>query len=104
MSAIFGIVGEGSLAEVEAMGKAVAHRGPCQRVWNPARGVYLGQASHRPFEVDPSCPIATDWHIQGDAAGFADRFARLGAEAIAALRGLKATSGTATSGRGCSTR
>jgi asparagine synthase (glutamine-hydrolysing) len=87
MSAIFGIVGEGSLAEVEAMGKAVAHRGPCQRVWNPARGVYLGQASHRPFEVDPSCPIATDWHIQGDAAGFADRFARLGAEAIAALRG-----------------
>ena len=87
MGAIFGIVGEGSLAEVRAMGHPVAHRGEYQRVWSPARGVYLGQASHRPFEVDEACPVATDWNVQGSGASLPEGFARLGNEAIAALRG-----------------
>jgi asparagine synthase (glutamine-hydrolysing) len=87
MAAIFGIVGEGSAAEVEAMGQEVAHRGQYQRVWSPARGVILGQASHRPFEVDDSCLMAADWNVQGGSASFAERYARLGHEALAALRG-----------------
>jgi asparagine synthase (glutamine-hydrolysing) len=87
MGAIFGIVGEASLAEVQAMGRQVAHRGEFQRVWSPERGVFLGQASHRPFEVDESCPLAADWNVQGGGAAFPDRFSRLGHEAIAALRG-----------------
>ena len=87
MGAIFGIVGEGSLAEVEAMGQQVAHRGEFQRVWSPARGVILGQASHRLFEVDSSCQLATDWNVQGGGASFVERYARLGHEALAELRG-----------------
>lgn len=75
------------MAEVQAMGQQVAHRGAFQRVWSPARGVYLGQASHRPFEVDESRPLATDWNVQGGGAGFPERFARMGPEALAALRG-----------------
>jgi len=87
MGAIFGIVGEGSMAEVRSMGHQVTHRGQFQRVWNPAAGVYLGQASHRPFEVDESCATATDWNVQGGGAGFPERFGRMGHEALAALRG-----------------
>ena len=87
MGAIFGIVGEGSVAEVQAMGQRVAHRGEFQRVWSPAQGVILGQASHRPFEVDASCQMATDWNVQGGGAPFPERYARLGQEALAALRG-----------------
>jgi asparagine synthase (glutamine-hydrolysing) len=87
MGTIFGIVGEGSAAEVEAMGQQVAHRGEFQRVWSPAPGVILGQASHRPFDVDPSYQIAADWNVQGGGASFVERYARLGHEAVAALRG-----------------
>ncbi|HKT61767.1 MAG TPA: asparagine synthase-related protein [Gemmatimonadales bacterium] len=80
-------MGEGSVAEVQAMGQRVAHRGEFQRVWSPAQGVILGQASHRPFEVDASCQMATDWNVQGGGAPFPERYARLGQEALAALRG-----------------
>ena len=69
------------------MGQRVAHRGQFQRVWNPMPGVFLGQASHRPFEVDESCPIATDWNVQGSGAGFRERFVSMGDEALATLRG-----------------
>ena len=87
MGAIFGIVGEGSLAEVRAMGERVAHRGEFQRVWSPANDVYLGQASHRPFDVDAASPLATDWNVQGGGATFPERFARVGQDALAGLRG-----------------
>jgi asparagine synthase (glutamine-hydrolysing) len=87
MGAIFGMVGEGSLAEVEAMGQQVAHRGEFQRVWSPAPGVILGQASHRPFEVDASYQLAADWNVQGGGASLVERYARHGREALAALRG-----------------
>ena len=65
MGAIFGIVGEGSVAEVHAMGRQATHRGRFQRIWSPAPGVYMGQASHRPFEADERTPMATDWNVRG---------------------------------------
>jgi asparagine synthase (glutamine-hydrolysing) len=86
MGAIFGIVGDGSLREVRAMGAAVKHRGQHQAYWSPARGVYFGQADHRPFEVDGS-PLATDWHVAGDQSTLLDRFAVDGPAALAGLRG-----------------
>jgi asparagine synthase (glutamine-hydrolysing) len=86
MGAIFGIVGEGSLAEVRAMGKEVSHRGQFQRVWSPAPKVYFGRAEHRPFESDSS-PITADWHAASDEAALPERFAREGAAALAGLRG-----------------
>jgi asparagine synthase (glutamine-hydrolysing) len=86
MGAIFGIVGEGSLAEVRAMGKEVSHRGQFQRVWSPAPQVYFGRAEHRPFESDSS-PITADWHAASDEAALPERFAREGAAALAGLRG-----------------
>jgi asparagine synthase (glutamine-hydrolysing) len=86
MGAIFGIVGEGSLAEVRAMGKEVSHRGQIQHVWSPAPQVYFGRAEHRPFEADGS-PITADWHAASDQAALPERFAREGATALAGLRG-----------------
>jgi asparagine synthase (glutamine-hydrolysing) len=86
MGAIFGIVGEGSLAEVQAMGQAVSHRGEFQQVWSPAPRVYFGRAEHRPFEADGS-PITADWQAISDEAALPERFAREGAAALARLRG-----------------
>jgi asparagine synthase (glutamine-hydrolysing) len=86
MGAIFGIVGDGSLREVQAMGAAVRHRGQHQQYWSPARGVYFGQAEHRPFEIDDSA-MATDWHVAGEQSDLPDRFARTGPAALARLRG-----------------
>jgi asparagine synthase (glutamine-hydrolysing) len=86
MGAIFGIVGEGSLAEVRAMGKEVSHRGQFQHVWSPAPKVYFGRAEHRRFEPDGS-PITADWHAASDEAALPERFAREGAAALASLRG-----------------
>src|SRR5512133_1023835 len=86
MGAIFGIVGEGSLAEVRAMGQAVRHRGQFQQVWSPAPKVYFGRAEHRPFEADGS-PMTADWHAAGDESALPERFAQEGAAALARLRG-----------------
>jgi asparagine synthase (glutamine-hydrolysing) len=86
MGAIFGIVGDGSLAEVQAMGRAVLHRGAHQQYWSPERGVYFGQAEHRPFQVGDS-PMATDWHVSGDQTRLPERFVDDGPAALAALRG-----------------
>lgn len=86
MGAIFGIVGEGSLAEVQAMGQAVSHRGQYQQCWSPAPNVYFGRAEHRPFEANGGAMTA-DWHAASDEATFAERFAREGAAALANLRG-----------------
>jgi asparagine synthase (glutamine-hydrolysing) len=43
LGAIFGIVGEGCLDEVRAMGARMPHRGAHLEVWSPARGVYFGE-------------------------------------------------------------
>ena len=86
MGAIFGLVGEGSLAEVEAMGHLLAHRGPYQRCWSPTRNVYFGQAGHKPFEGEGSA-LTTDWQVAGDQDTLAGRLAQHGPAAIADLRG-----------------
>jgi asparagine synthase (glutamine-hydrolysing) len=86
MGAIFGIVGDGSLAEVQGMGRPVSHRGPYQQVWSPAPNVYLGQAEHRPFDAGAR-NMATDWHINTGQQAVADLSGRLGHRALAALRG-----------------
>src|SRR5258705_6759847 len=86
MGAIFGIVGEGSLAAVRAMGTEVSHRGQFQRVWSPAPKVYFGRAEHRPFASDGS-PITADWHAASDEGALPERFAQEGAAALAGLRG-----------------
>jgi asparagine synthase (glutamine-hydrolysing) len=86
MGAIFGVVGEGSLAEVRAMGQPIAHRGECQQVWSPAPDVYFGQAEHRSFDVaDPA--VAADWHGSMGDVSLADAIARLGHHALAGFRG-----------------
>jgi asparagine synthase (glutamine-hydrolysing) len=87
MGAIFGLVGEGSLAEVQAMGHRLAHRGKFQKVWNPASGVYLGQASHRHFQIDPGTTIAADWNLVGGEERIPELFGLLGHDALAELRG-----------------
>ncbi|MEP6687215.1 MAG: asparagine synthase-related protein [Gemmatimonadales bacterium] len=86
MGAIFGIVGEGSLAEVQAMGQAVSHRGQYQQSWSPAPNVYFGRAENRPFDANGSAMTA-DWQASSDEALLPERFARRGAAAIASLRG-----------------
>lgn len=86
MGAIFGIVGEGSLAEVQAMGRAVSHRGQYQQAWSPAPNVYFGRAEHRPFDAAGSAMTA-DWHASSDEGALPEQFARERAAAFAALRG-----------------
>lgn len=86
MGAIFGIVGEASLAEVQAMGLAVSHRGQYQQCWSPAPNVYFGRAEHRPFEAAGSA-MAADWQASSEESALPERFARDGAAALAALRG-----------------
>jgi asparagine synthase (glutamine-hydrolysing) len=87
MGAIFGFIGDGSLAEVRAMGQRVSHRGEFQQAWSPAPGVYFGQASQKPFEVDASFPLATDCHVVGGESSIIDLVAPLEQQALAALRG-----------------
>ena len=47
MTAIVGIVGQGSLAEVRNMVARMSYRGPAQRVWSPAANVYFGEVGHQ---------------------------------------------------------
>ena len=101
MGAIFGIVGDGSLAEVRAMGQRVAHRGQFQQAWNPAPDVYFGQASHKPFEVDASFPLATDLNHGTGEFTILDPVGRLEERSLAALRG--AFSLAVCDGPGCVT-
>jgi asparagine synthase (glutamine-hydrolysing) len=42
MGAVYGMLGEGSLAEVRAMGERLAHRGPQAQVWSLSPRVHLG--------------------------------------------------------------
>jgi asparagine synthase (glutamine-hydrolysing) len=87
MGAIFGLVGDGSVAELQAMGRRLAHRGPFRQVWNPAPGVYLGQAGQRHFQIDPSSAVAGDCHLVGGEERIPELFGMLGRDALAELRG-----------------
>jgi len=87
LGAIFGLIGDGSLAEVGAMGEQVVHRGKFHQAWSPAPNVYLGQVSHQPFEVDASCPLATDWTLTAGESSAVELLSRMEHHALAALRG-----------------
>lgn len=52
MTAILGIVGEGSPDELHAMAARMAYRGRYLATWSPAAGVYLGEMS----ASAPTCP------------------------------------------------
>lgn len=69
------------------MGRQVVHRGKFLRVWSPASNVYFGQASHWPFEVDASCPLATDWHLTTDESSAVDLLGRQEYQVLPSLRG-----------------
>jgi asparagine synthase (glutamine-hydrolysing) len=60
VGAVFGIVGEGSIEEVEAMGYRMAHRGSDQQVWSPSNGVIFGQRTWNSLESNPVSPITAD--------------------------------------------
>src|SRR3954463_5631571 len=42
MGAVYGIVGDADPAELEALGRRLAHRGAVTAHWSPAAGVHLG--------------------------------------------------------------
>src|SRR3954469_13732860 len=42
MGAVFGIVGDADSAELEAVGRRLAHRGGATAHWSPAPGIHLG--------------------------------------------------------------
>jgi asparagine synthase (glutamine-hydrolysing) len=64
MGALFGLVGDGTLEEVRAMGARLTHRGSFQQTWNPAPGVYFGQAGWKPLESTDCALYAADWGAQ----------------------------------------
>jgi asparagine synthase (glutamine-hydrolysing) len=70
------------------MGSRMRHRGRFQQTWSPAPGVYFGQASHTPFELDSAALFAVDWQAEGQAASLAGGVARTGIKAFAELRGF----------------
>lgn len=86
MGAIFGLVGDGSLEELRAMGSRMTHRGRFQHAWNPAPGAYFGRASHTRFELESAAPLAADWHADGDANWLVGAVARAGIKAFSELR------------------
>lgn len=89
MGAIFGVVGQGSLAELEGMRRRLTHRGSFHQLWSPAPGVYFGRVERHPFQVDCSCPLTEDAQLDDPAggAGLAECLERDGAEAVERLRG-----------------
>jgi asparagine synthase (glutamine-hydrolysing) len=90
MGAIFGIVGQGSLAEVETMGRRLGHRGSCRAVWCPGPGAYFGQIGPEPFSVESGFPLAEDPQLDGapeSPLSRAERFQRNGSGVFAGLRG-----------------
>lgn len=88
MGAVFGIVGQGSLAELQVMRQRLAHRGPYHQVWSPAPGVYFGQIARYPLRIDSGWPLAEDAQLDGEAdGGRAELLQREGGIALSRLRG-----------------
>jgi asparagine synthase (glutamine-hydrolysing) len=52
VGAIFGLIGDGTLDEVRAMGQRMSHRGVACRVWSPAPRVYFGTRGASPAAVN----------------------------------------------------
>ena len=88
MGAVFGIIGQGSLSELQVMRQRLAHRGPCHQVWSPAPGVYLGQIARHPLRIDSGCPLAEDAQLDdAPVESRAELLEREGSAALARLRG-----------------
>ena len=88
MGAMFGIVGEGSLGELQVMRQRLAHRGACHQLWSPAPGVYFGQIDRYPLQIDSACPLAEDVQLdEQPAINRAELLEREGAAALGGLRG-----------------
>lgn len=88
MSAIFGVVGAATAAELDEMGSRLVHRGPFVHWRHVARGVYLGAAGKR--EPEPlrheslTAVVSASATLRGDDAEsiVAGRFAREGLAAF----------------------
>jgi asparagine synthase (glutamine-hydrolysing) len=52
VGAIFGLIGDGTLDEVRAMGQRMSHRGVDSRAWSPAPRVYFGTRGGNPDAVN----------------------------------------------------
>ena len=61
MGAVYGILGEASRDELEAMGARLAHRGTAGAHWSPAPGVHLGmRGTSRPVQSLADGPLVFD--------------------------------------------
>src|SRR5688500_8470045 len=60
MAAIYGVVGDASRTELEAMGARLAHRGRFAAHWSPAPGVWFGMRSREPARPATDGPLLFD--------------------------------------------
>jgi asparagine synthase (glutamine-hydrolysing) len=57
MVAIYGVIGDASRAELEAMGERLAHRGKFGAQWSPAPGVWFGMQSRELTDLETDGPL-----------------------------------------------
>jgi asparagine synthase (glutamine-hydrolysing) len=91
MSGIAGIVGRGSLDELERMASAMAFRGPNRRLWSPYPDVYFAEVGHEVGAADREA-IALTCSVRdasGDYVDAATLASRLRADASDCLRNLR---------------
>ncbi|HUQ51837.1 MAG TPA: asparagine synthase-related protein [Gammaproteobacteria bacterium] len=60
MVAIYGVLGDASRSELEAMGARLAHRGNFGAQWSPAPGVWLGMQSRQFADLATDGPLLFD--------------------------------------------
>jgi asparagine synthase (glutamine-hydrolysing) len=108
MTAIYGVIGDASREELEAMGARLAHRGAIGARWSPRPGVWLGVQTRAGGETPADGPLLLDgaidnrWELAGrggsttpsgdfalehDAALLLGMLDREGVDALALLAG-----------------
>ena len=104
MTAIYGVIGDASPAELDAMGERLSHRGAFGARWSPAHGVTFGMRCRGPTELAADGPLLFDGVIDNrfelathrdadpadasrDAALVAEVLETGGTEALARLAG-----------------
>jgi asparagine synthase (glutamine-hydrolysing) len=60
MAAIYGVIGDASRMELEAMAERLAHRGGFGAHWSPAPGIWLGMQSRELNELTTDGPLLFD--------------------------------------------
>ena len=69
MVAIYGLIGDATRSDLEAMGSRLAHRGTLAAHWTPASGVWLGMQSRALGHLATDGPLLLDgaldnrWHL-----------------------------------------